>query len=137
MPLPRYFLFVGGVLLALLIVVDALLPKLPVAETANASLSVIRIHTDQKWPERIVFDTSIPPIIPAQIDNADVGAPANAQVREAFAQMRRPDAQPLQQSEPKKLKPEPLRKQKVAKRRAGKVLLARHPQFGWFGNSIW
>jgi hypothetical protein len=44
MPLARYFLFVGGVLLALLFVADALLPKLPAAETANANLPVIRIH---------------------------------------------------------------------------------------------
>ena len=95
MSLARYFLFVGGVLLALLFVADALFPKVSVTETANANSPVIRIHTDHKWPERIVFDTGIPPIVPAQIDNPDVGVPAKAQVREAFAQMQRPDAQPL------------------------------------------
>jgi hypothetical protein len=100
-------------------------------------LSVICIHTDHKWPERIVLDSSILPIGPAQIDDADVGGPAKAQVREAFAQTHRPDAQSLQQSEPKRLEPEPLHK-RVAERRAGSPkVLARHPQFGWFGTSIW
>ena len=136
MTLARYFLFIGGALLALLFFTDALLPKLPVAGTANANLSVIRIYTNQKWPERIVLDTTILPIGPEQIDN--VGVPAKEQVREAFAQTLRPDAQPLQYSEPKKLDGEPLHKRKVARRGAGSPkVLARHPQFGWFGTSIW
>jgi len=66
MPLTRYFLLVGGVLLALLFVADAYLPKLPLADTANADLPVIRIHTDRKWPAPVVYDTSLPTIVPAQ-----------------------------------------------------------------------
>ena len=138
MPLARYFLLIGGALLALLFFSDTLLPKLPVAATANPNVSVIRIHTDQKWPARIVLDTSILPIGPAQIHHADVGVPAKTQVREAFAQTLRPDAPPLQRSEPKKLDGEPRHKRKVATRGAGSPkVLARHPQFGWLGTSIW
>ena len=48
MPLARYFLFVGGVLLALLFLSDAYLPKLPAAERADTDLPVIRIHSDRK-----------------------------------------------------------------------------------------
>ena len=64
MPLVRYFLFVGGALLALMFVVDAVLPKLPVSDRANTDLPAIRIHTDRKWPERVVFDTSLPTVVP-------------------------------------------------------------------------
>ena len=67
MPLARYFLYAGGVLLTLLFILDAWFPRFPVAERANANLLVIRIHSDRKWPERIVFDTSLPTIVPPQI----------------------------------------------------------------------
>jgi hypothetical protein len=148
MPLARYFVFVGGVLLALLFLSDAYLPKLPAAQMADTDLPVIRIHTDRKWPERVVYDTSHATIIPAQIANPDVGAPApatvadiaaKAQVREAFAQMPPSDSQQLQQSEPKKPEAKLQGKRKIAKRRAAPpmILVARQPQFGWFGNRIW
>ena len=62
MPLTRYFCFVGGILLALLLISDAYFPKLPVAHSANTVSYIIRIHSDRKWPERIVYDTSLPTI---------------------------------------------------------------------------
>src|SRR6266403_2828180 len=71
MPVARYLLFVGGVLLALLFISDPFLPKLPVADRASSHSAIIRIHSDQKWPERVVFDTSLPALIPAQIENAE------------------------------------------------------------------
>jgi hypothetical protein len=148
MPLARYFLFVGGVLLALLFISDAYLPKLPVADRANTDLPVIRIHSDRKWPERVVYDTSLPTIIPAQITNTDASVPtpatvadisAKAQVREAFAQLQPSDAEQLQPSKPKTPEPKLQRKRKIAKRRVAPsmVLVARQPQFGFFGNRIW
>jgi hypothetical protein len=78
MPLARYFSYVGGVLLALLFVLDAYLPKAPVAERADANLPVIRIHSDRKWPDRVVYDTSLPTIIPAQIASGEASIPAPA-----------------------------------------------------------
>jgi hypothetical protein len=104
----------------------------------------LRIHSDRKWPERIVFDTSVPTIVPpAQTAATDVNpAPtaaseftAKARVRESFAQFRpaddlsKPDA-----------KPQP--KRKIAKRRAPPTapqvaLIAQQPQrFGFFGNNF-
>lgn len=141
MPLLRYFLYVGGVLLALLFISDAYLPKLPVAQTASADVPIIRIHikSERKWPERVVYDTSLPTIIPAPTVEANrrIGAmetparmPAKAQAREAFAQ--------LQPSDPKKPEPNSQRKRKIAKHRAApRVLVAQRPQFGWFGRSLW
>ncbi len=134
MPLARYFLLVGGVLLALLFVVDAVLPKLPVVERTDT------IHSDRKWPERVVFDTSIPTIIPPQTAKAEAVVPAPApvadvsakvRVREAFAQFVPPD--------PKKPEPKLQRKRKIAKIRVAPpvVLVAQQPRFGFFDNGTW
>src|SRR5882672_4659807 len=60
MPLARYFLYVGGVLLTLVFILDACLTKLPVMESAHVNSPIIRIRSDRKWPERIVFDTTPP-----------------------------------------------------------------------------
>ena len=60
MPLARYFLFVGGVLLTLVFILDAWLTELPVMERSYANSPVVRIHSERKWPERIVFDTTLP-----------------------------------------------------------------------------
>jgi hypothetical protein len=148
MSLARYFFFFGGVLLALLFISDAFLPKLRVADSAYTDLPVIRIHSNRKWPERVVYDTSLPTIIPAQVANTDASVlppeavtdvSAKAQVREAFAQLQPSDAEQLGQSKPKTPEQKLQRKCKIAKRRLAPsvVLVARQPQFGFFGNSIW
>src|ERR1700737_3815463 len=109
MPLARYFCFVGGVLLALLFISDAFLPKLPVAHRANADLPVIRIHSDRKWPERVFYNTSPPTIIPAQIASMEVSVPVRVRIadvsvkareREAFARLQFSGASQLQPSDP-------------------------------------
>jgi hypothetical protein len=93
MPLARYFLYIGGALLALLFISDPYLPKLPVADWGNSRSAVIHIHSDQKWPERVVYDTSLPTVVPVQIANIEANAPAPEKVasapeREAFAQLQ-------------------------------------------------
>ena len=145
MPLARYFLFVGGVLLALLFISDDYLPKLAVSNRAISHSAIIRIHSDQKWPERVVYDTSLPTVIPAQIANMEasvavpeIAASATVREREAFAQLQRPDANQL--PDPKKREPKLQRqRKKIAKRQAAPAarLVARQPQFGWFGNNMW
>ena len=152
MPLARYFFFVGGVLLALLFVSDAYLPKLPVADRTVADLPVIRIHSDRKWPARVVFDTSLPTIVPGQsaMTEASVPTPATvadvsamARVRDAFAQSQPSEqlSEPkqLQQSDLKKPEPKLQPKRKIAKGRAAPpmVLVAQQPQFGFFANNTW
>ena len=110
MPLARYFSFVGGVLLALLFILDACFPKPPVAAKAKVYPPVIRIYSDRKWPERIVYDTSLPD------DRSDLGrqlpktssrppeiiaeASTGAKEREAFA-MLPPSGERLQASNTK------------------------------------
>jgi hypothetical protein len=144
MPLMRYFVFVGGALLALLFIANACLPALPATEvrsTAAADLSIIRIHSNTKWPERVVFDTSRPTITPApapvMAEAAPVPEPAKAAtpplktgVREAFAQVQTIPA-----------RAEPKRKRKtVARNYYGgqpRILLAQQPPAAFFGNNLW
>jgi hypothetical protein len=146
MPLARYFLFVGASLLTLLFVVDAYLPKLPDAERTNAAagVSVIRIHSDRKWPERVVFDTTVPSITPATTGMVEAKAKDSAptsvadvspkvRVRDVFAQL--PFSQPADLRKPE---PKPKRKA-VARSHPGSrpILVAQQPRIGFFGNNIW
>ena len=143
MPVARYFFLVGGVLLALLFVVDAVLPKLPVPDRADTDLPVIRIHSDRKWPERVVFDTSHPTIVTAPVTKVEAGVPAPVEATDVSAKARMRDAFALAQpSEPKQLqtfdskKPEPKLQptRKVAKKRLAPpmMLVAQQPRFGFF-----
>jgi len=117
MPLLRYFLFVGGTLLALLFVADAALPTMPLPDSlhSGSDLPAVRIQSERKLPERVVFDTSVArssqtpaaPVVIAQAQPAQALAAqaesqpkalapippaiaemsAKARVREAFAQL--------------------------------------------------
>ncbi|UPK03377.1 hypothetical protein [Bradyrhizobium sp. 170] len=144
MPLARYFLYVGGILLTLVFILDACLTKLPVMERSHVNSPVIRIHSDRKWPERIVLDTALPTIVPAQtaIVEDRVVNPATVtpreREREAFALMQSSDAKRLEPSSPGRRELKPQRQRKIVKRHVPprSLLVARQPQFGWFGN-IW
>ena len=138
MPLARYFLVIGGVLLALLFVVDAVLPSLPVADKTDAAVDmpVIRINSDRKWPERVVFDTNTPTtILPAQTANVEAVVPpptpvtdvsAKTRVREAFARLAPPES--------KKPEAKLQRKRKIARSRVAPpvIQVAQQPRFGFF-----
>src|SRR3954471_10354650 len=109
MPLARYFLYVGGVLLALLLVLDALSPKSPMPEQAHANLPVIRIHSMEKFPERVVYDTALPTRAPTAVANLEVGVQPLAIIadvsvgtkeREAFAQLQSSEVKTLQRRDP-------------------------------------
>jgi len=90
MPLARYFLFVGAALLALLFVVDAYAPKSPPVgrTTVTADLSIIRIHSDRKWPERIVFDGAFPIVIPAPAKTTEASVPPTVKVADVSPKVR-------------------------------------------------
>jgi hypothetical protein len=147
MPLIRYFVFVGGALLALLLIANACLPALPVAVDSSSSAgvdrSVIRIHSDRKWPERVVFDTSRPTITPAPASVAAMAEaplpqrtaaarPLKGPVSEAYAQLR---------TNPNELRNQELKRKRksVAKNNVGPptILVAQQPRAGLFGNNVW
>jgi hypothetical protein len=141
MPVLRYFMFVGAALLALLFVVGTAMPPAPSVDAANGApdLSTIRIHSDRKWPERVVFDTSAPRIVPAPAQTASLAPVAAAPQRVADASTKVTARDAFAQAAPTDLK-KPVQKRKVAKRRANPptmnpptMLVAQRPQFGLFG----
>jgi hypothetical protein len=72
LPLQRYFLFASGALLILLFATDWVVPP-PRGEHVKSEvrLPVIRIHSERKGPEAIVFDTTQPTFVaPVEQDGA-------------------------------------------------------------------
>jgi len=147
MPLLRYFTVVGGALLVLLYAADAVLPRSPTNEgaVARVDLPAIRIHSERKGPQAIVFDTNQPTSARAVAAKADVDAgaapasvaPPASDSREAFASTAAPQPTPVA-TEPKKIE---------AKRRLGRrvggarldhppMFIAQQPHFGPFGG-LW
>jgi hypothetical protein len=117
-----------------------------VAVASNAAPSidktVVRIRSDQKPPERVVYDTSLPTIVPpaaktqiAAIPPAPVAdATAQARVRDTFAQFVPAEAKKLE----KQIEPQAPRKRKIAKSRPAQPLrFAQQQHFGFFGNNTW
>lgn len=158
MPIFRYFVFVGGALLALLFAADFVWPTSPVAQgVAGVSYDqpLIRIRSDRHLPERVVFDTSQPTIAAPVMKTAAVDAPqptaqadvladmsAKARVRETFAQFtpkgdvaaaRKVDAGAQAPAQPRRkvarARPAPQRGQPM-------MLVAQQPHFGLF-NTTW
>lgn len=150
----RYFVFVGGALLALLWVVNAELPKpsaTPVAAIASANdLPVIRINSsERKGPARIVLDTNASmPVAVAKADTpvrTPVVAQVAAQVAPKVTVVQEALAQP-HASKPRhvavrarKLRRRPLYRRRYARARVPRyfsrppmMLVAQQPRFGFF-----
>ena len=147
MPLARYFCCVGGVLFALLLILDAYVPKLPALAKAKVYPPVIRIYSEGKWPERIVYDTSVPTIVPTSIADAEaiVQAPevvaeasTGAKDRAAFAMLRPVDEQ-LLSSNTKMRIVKPRHQVRIVRKRvpAPRLAMVRPVSSGWFGKSFW
>jgi hypothetical protein len=88
MPIIRYFVFVGGLLLALIFAAEQYLPA-PVAraDTPEPDRTTIRVRSARVLPEKIVFDTRPRADLP-QIAQAEPLLEAQQQpVREAMAAM--------------------------------------------------
>jgi hypothetical protein len=103
-PIGRYFVLVGSVLLAVLFLVGwyfPVPPDVPQQEPGTLDKSTIRIQSTYRWPARVVIDTNLPTIIPppasvaAAAVTADSPATAarDASAREALAQMQLTPAQ--------------------------------------------
>ena len=125
--------------MALLFVFDFFSPK-AVADIGTQSAgtvdkSTVRIRSDQKWPERIVFDTTQLTAAPKAASTEQAALPGpepapaitpTARVRETFAQFV-----PV---EPKKPEATVQKKRKVAKAHGQSVRVAR---YSYFGTSTW
>lgn len=118
MPLMKYFCFVGSILVALLCAANWLFP-----ETAKQSVNSgiedygIRIHSTDKLPDPVVFDTSLPTIVPPP----STVTVAVQMPQEAFAQIV-----PTQLSVPASGH-QPEKKRKIAKHNASKAATTYRP----------
>ena len=107
MPVGRYFLYIGSVLLALLFIIDWYLPQ-PDAGAARSDVdrSTIRIHSARKWPKAVVFDTTVPTIVPPPATTAAAPAPpppVPKAARDAYALAEAtPEAKPVEAAKPAK-----------------------------------
>jgi hypothetical protein len=144
MPVLRYLLYVGGALLALLFVADACVQYRPAGHDGLGPTAAIRIHSDQTLPERVVLDTSQPTILSMDIAKVELGAPPGtdspqARALEAFAQLQPPDADLIQSRQSVTPEAKPRRQSKIARRHIERRvrLVARPPQYGWFGDQVW
>ena len=144
MPVLRYFLYIGGVLLGVLFILDAYLPTLPMPFGVHDQLPLIRIASDRKWPERVVYDTNLPTIVPPQSITMEARLPipdagASATIRQAFAELQSSEANQARPFDAKNRESGRPRERKIVKKRAAPktVLVLRQPQFSWFGANIW
>ena len=130
--------------MALLFAFDLFSPKAvadnSIQSAGTVDKSTLRIKSEQKWPERIVFDTTQPTTAPkaAQTQTAQVAQAAlpgpepapeitpKARVRETFAQFV-----PV---EPKKADTTVQKKRKTAKGPGQPMRVAR---YSYFGTSTW
>src|ERR1700746_1646420 len=105
MPLFQYFGWVGSFLLAALFAANWCC-SVPIARVPRSDVRLdqkinIRIHTDHRWPERVVFDTTRSSLTDEAKANAgtDIGGsetpvPAERQPFDAFADVAAISARP-------------------------------------------
>src|SRR5258708_16982191 len=92
MPLLRYFTFVGGALLALLIVVSSYLQTETITRP-DAARPVIRIASDRVGPPRVDIDTRVQiAVVPASVPEILQQAPARAAESQISAPLPTPAA---------------------------------------------
>ena len=122
MPFLRYFLSVGGGLLALLFAANAVLPP-PTDGNARSEprLPKIRIQSEHQDPQAVVIDTTQPAIAPIVTMPIDATTPSQAiipaapQLRESLAQMASPVPEQAEMSKPKNTEKQPRSKRKIAR----------------------
>jgi hypothetical protein len=149
MPLARYFVYTGSVLLALLLAIDWYWPQsanehwpqsADQAASADTDYPVIRIDSQHRWPQAVSFDTSQPTIVPPT-PVAEVVPPAPpppGSPRNAMAMVQEPEpvAQPAKPAAaPKRV----ARRTKVARAPAPRPRVASYDMFGFptFFSTSW
>jgi hypothetical protein len=105
-PLGRYFLFVGSLLLGMLFVAERYWQDSNSSNfvgEARYDNSVIRIKSAHRWPERIIIDTSLPTIVPPPT-SAFAEPPLVSSPREAFALLNAPTRKVPEYTAPVRIK---------------------------------
>ncbi len=140
MPIIRYFVFVGGLLLALLIVADRYLPA-PVEQAgpSEPDRTIIRIASTRSLPEKIVFDTRRRTDLPKIAQTEPPAEEPQQQMREAMAAVPAAPAAELKKETPVRAataaRPHPKRSAKLQKRTPDRRLAFERPDpfaGGWW-----
>ncbi|MDA9463176.1 hypothetical protein [Bradyrhizobium sp. CCBAU 53415] len=140
MPIIRYFVFVGGLLLALLFAADRYLPA-PVekAGPSDPDRTIIRITSARSLPEKIVFDTRARTDLPTIAQADPLIEEPGQQVREAMAAMPAAPVVELKKEAPVRAsaaaRPHPKRAAKLQKRTPDRRLAFERPDSfagGWW-----
>jgi hypothetical protein len=142
-PMRRYFLLVGGALLALLFAIDAITPRQPAIDSGNSGprLPRIRIHSEQKGPEAVVIDTSRPIVVPTLTANGGVPktvSPPAPRVAENVTQLVSPTLSQTDVKELSTVEPRPHLRRKVGKARTKRppASYGLRPDIGPFDGSL-
>jgi hypothetical protein len=101
-PVGRYFLYVGGVLVALLFVVGWYLPgPTPMASFGGRiDSATLRVRSEHKWPERMQFDTAAPSRLPPSPPSVAETASEDPKL-EAHAEIRSPEKPAVAKPKPR------------------------------------
>src|ERR1700748_972134 len=106
MPLARYFIFMGGILLGLLFW-TACYSRKPLAAAAadDVDRSIIRIHSSHRWPAAVRFDTAMPmprpDAVAANEPESPVATPATS-LKQAYAYAPSPAAKTVERQHRRK-----------------------------------
>jgi hypothetical protein len=116
MPIGRYFLFVGGCLMSLLFFVNWYVPPLA-AEPGRSDVdrSIIRIHSQHRWPEPVTINTAIQPqpLPPREISlpsSVDANPLAQASASEHQVDLPVLSTRPRSSAKPKRASLRPARR---------------------------
>jgi hypothetical protein len=123
-PIAKYFVFVGSALFILLLTADWFLPE-PAAVFPDRQKYIdrasIRIKSMRKWPEKIVFDTSQPTIVPVAAPMvADLALGSSDHVSD------RPAVEALVTSKPSARPPAADHSPVQAKRKPARIIRSAH-----------
>src|ERR1700759_2144962 len=106
MPLVRYFIFMGGILLGLFFLTDWYFPR-PVTEGAatDVDTGVTRIPSSHRWPAALRFDPAMPMPRPdagaANEPESPVATPATS-LKQAYAYAPAPAAKTVERQHRRK-----------------------------------
>jgi hypothetical protein len=96
MPLLRYFTFVGGALLALLVVVSSYFPGTETITYRDVPRQVIRIASDRVGPPRVDIDTRVQTaVVPTPVPDILQQAPPRVAEAQLSASLPTPAAAPI------------------------------------------
>jgi len=118
-PVIRYFILVGGVLLALLFVADWYWPIPSPMPSYGAPIdeTILRIRSAHKWPRKVELDTTVPIIVPPSPPATETAQAAT--IPNTAAPGATPALNALAQAEPPQ--------KQVAKRKAAPRARSREP----------